>query len=126
MTLGISQLAAVERMDAWAAKYVWAKLYVGDPGATGASNAAVETTRVEITWEAADDDVAGVVTLTHSDDLEWLSVAASEDPTHIGFFSASSGGDFGGSGLITADPVAVDDDFVLPAGSVIITQPCAA
>lgn len=126
MTLGISSLAASERLTAWATKYTWAKLYLGDPGAAGTANAAAETDRVQITWLTPDTSVAGVVTMTHSDDLDWTTVAASEDFTHVGFFSASTAGDFGGSGLVTADAVTVGDDFQLPAGSIIITQPCAA
>lgn len=122
---GLSPLAASERLTDWATKYDWAKLYIGDPGATGVANAATETDRVEVTWGSPDTGTPGVVSLTHSDDLDWTSVAASEDYTHVGFFSASTAGDFGGSGLITAAPVAVSDNFQLPAGSVIITQPCA-
>jgi hypothetical protein len=67
-----------------------------------------------------------VVTLTHTNALIWAAVAASEDHTNISFWSASSGGDFGGSGVITAEMVAVSDDFELSAESLVITQPCAA
>ncbi len=123
--LGISQLAASERLTAWASKYVYAELHTGDPGANGTANQATETTRVAITWDAVDTSTPGVVTLTHTNDLDWSTVAASEDYSHVAVKSAISGGDFGGSGLITVDPVTIGDDFQLPAGSIIITQICA-
>jgi hypothetical protein len=125
MALGISSLAASERLTAWGTKYSYVKLHTGDPGAAGTSNAATETDRVQATWVTPVTAVAGVVTMTHSDDLDWTTVAASEDYTHASVWSASTGGDFGGSGQITVDPVTVGDDFQLPAGALIITQPCA-
>lgn len=126
MSLGISQLAAVERLTDWATKYDYIQLHIGDPGAAGTANAAAETDRVQLTWDAPDDSVAGVVTMTHSDQLDWTGVAATEDYTHATFWDGPSGGDFGGSGAVTADAVTVGNNFFLPAESVIITQPCAA
>jgi hypothetical protein len=126
MTLGISQLAASERLAAWGTKYHYAKLHVGDPGAAGTANAAVETDRIDTTWDTPDTSVAGIVTMTHTNQLDLVSVAGSEDYSHVSYWSAPTGGDFGGSGSITADPVVVGDNWFLPAEALIVNQPCAA
>lgn len=126
MSVGISSLAASERLTAWAAKYDYIKLHVGDPGAAGTANAATETDRVQLTWDTPDTSVSGVVTMTHTDQLDWTGVAATEDYTHASFWDDPTAGDFGGSGLITADAVTVGNNFFLPAESVIVSQPCAA
>jgi hypothetical protein len=126
MTIGLSKLAAVERLTAWATKYTYLQLHVGDPGANGTANIAAENTRVAVTWGTPDDTVAGVVTLTHSNDLVITTAAATEDWSFLAHFSASTAGDFGGSGTITADPITVGSDRTFPAGSVIVTVPVAA
>lgn len=126
MTIGLSKLAAVERLTAWATKYTYVQLHVGDPGAVGTANIAAENTRMAITWGTPDDSVAGVVTLTHSNDLSVTTAAATEDWTHISHWSASSAGDFGSSGTITADPITVGADRDFPAGSIIVTVPVAS
>ena len=126
MTVGISQLAASERLTAWATKYTYAKMHVGDPGAAGTANPAANTTRVSTTWGTPDTSVPGNVALTHSNQLNLTSVPSSEDYAYVSYWSASSGGDFGGSGPITSDPVTVGDNWFLPAGALIVNQPCAA
>ena len=60
MTIGLSKLAAVERLTAWATKYDNIQLHVGDPGANGTANVAAESTRIAVTWGTPDDSVAGV------------------------------------------------------------------
>lgn len=126
MPIGLSKLAAVERLTAWATKYTYSQLHVDDPGANGTANIAAENTRLSMTWDAPDDSVAGVVTLTHTNDVAITTAAATEDWTHISHFSASTGGDFGGSGTITADPITVGADRTFPAGSIIVTVPVAS
>jgi hypothetical protein len=127
MSLGMSALAASERFAAWRTKYVYAQLHTGDPGANGTANIATNTTRKLITWaSSADTSVAGVVTLTHTNDLAWTSVPATEDYAYVSVHSASTGGDFGGSGSITADPVTASQNWTLPAGSLIVNEPVAA
>jgi hypothetical protein len=126
MTYGISQLAAVERLTAWGTKYHYAKMHTGDPGANGTSNAAVETDRINTTWDTPDTSTPGNVAMTHTNQLDLTGVAASEDYVAVSYWSASSGGDFGGSGPITSDPVVVGDNWFLPVGALIVNQPCAA
>jgi len=123
--MAISSLAAVERLTAWGTKYTYAKMHTGDPGALGTANAATETDRVSTTWDAPDDSVAGVVTMTHTNQLDLTGVAASEDYTYVSYWSASSGGDYGGNGPITSDAVVIGDNWFLPVGALIVSQPCA-
>ena len=126
MTIGLSKLAAVERLTAWATKYDNIQLHIGDPGANGTANVAAESTRIAVTWGTPDDSVAGVVTLTHTNDLVVTTAAATEDWTHLSHWDAPTTGDFGGSGTITADAITVGSDRTFPAGAVIVTVPVAA
>lgn len=123
--MAISSGAAVERLTAWGTKYHYAKMHTGDPGALGTANAATETDRVDTTWLTPDATVAGVVTMTHSNQLDLTGVAASEDYAYVSYWSAGSGGEYGGNGPITSDPVVVGDNWFLPAGALIVSQPCA-
>lgn len=123
--MAISSLAAVERLTAWAAKYTYAKMHVGDPGSAGTANAAVETDRINTTWDTPSSAVPFVVTMTHTNQLNLTGVAGSEDYTYVSYWSASSGGDYGGNGPITSDPVTIGDNWFLPIGALIVNQPCA-
>jgi hypothetical protein len=122
---GISSLAASERLAAWGTKYRYAKLHTNDPGAAGTANAATNTTRVQIDWDTPDTSVPGIVTMTHTDQLDWSAVPASETYRYVTYWSASSGGDYGGNGPITPSSVGVGEDWYLPAGALDVTQPTA-
>jgi hypothetical protein len=126
MGLGLSPTAGVDALTDWGTTYRYVKLHVGDPGAAGTANPATNTTRVQADWGTPDSSTPGVVTMTHTDVLGWTSVPASEDYTHVSVWTASSGGTFGGSGLITADPVTVGNNFDLPIGAVVVSQPVAS
>jgi hypothetical protein len=123
--MAISSGAAVERLTAWGTKYHYAKMHTGDPGPLGTANAAANTTRVDTTWVTPDATVAGVVTMTHSNQLNLASVPSSEDYAYVSYWDASSGGAYGGNGPITSDPVVVGDSWFLPIGALIVSQPCA-
>lgn len=123
--MAISALAAVERLTAWGTKYHYAKMHTGDPGSAGTANAATETDRINTTWDTPSTAVPFVVTMTHTNQLDLTAVAATEDYAYVSYWSASSGGDYGGSGPVTADPVTVGDNFFLPIGALIVNQPCA-
>lgn len=112
MAEGLSTTAANALLDTLGATYRWVKPHVGPPGANGTSNPAVETTRKQATWAAA----AGAAMAT-SADLQWTSVAGTEDWTHFTAWSASSGGTFGFSGSITANPLVAGDTFTVLAGT---------
>jgi hypothetical protein len=102
---------ANEDLNALAAEYPWIKLHVGDPGASGTANAAVETDRVQGSFAAA----SGGAIATNAE-LRWNGVAGSEDYTHWTGWTASSGGSAGWSGTITADAVTAGNNFVINSG----------
>jgi hypothetical protein len=122
MAVGLSPTAAGECLTALKGKYVWAKLHVGDPGAAGTANPAVETDRIQVTWPTT----VTTQTMSNTNVLTWTGVAGSEDYTHISFWSASTAGTFGMSGVITANPVTSGDTFELAVGDVDVTFPVAA
>jgi hypothetical protein len=53
-------------------------------------------------------------------------VAGTEDYTHFSLWSASSAGNFGGSGTITANAVVAGDTFTIPTGSITLSLSVAS
>lgn len=106
MAQGLGSAGANTSLDAFTAVYPWVKLHIGDPGAAGTGNPAVETTRKQATFSAAS---SGATANTGA--LTWTSVAGSEDYTHFTLWTASTAGAFGGSGTVTAAPVTAGDTF---------------
>jgi hypothetical protein len=122
MATGMSAAAANGAVDTWLGAYTWVKLYVGDPGASGASNAATETTRKQATWAASSGGAS-----SNTGALTWTAVAGTEDFTHFGIWTASTAGTFGGSGTITANAVVAGDTFTIAIGDLdIALAPVAA
>jgi hypothetical protein len=76
---------------------IYAKLHTGDPGETGTSNAATETTRKEVQFGAAS---GGSISLSNSP--TWTSVAAEEDYTHLSLWDDDTAGNCLGSGALSA------------------------
>ena len=103
---------------------VYAQLHTGDPGASGTSNVATETTRQDIT--SAFDDAASGGEIENNEAVTWTNVAATEDYTHISLWSASSDGTFYASGTITANSVTAGDNFTLPVGDIDLTLTVAS
>lgn len=100
---------------------VYAQLHVGAPGAAGTTNPATETTRKAVTMAAA---ASGAV--SNDSAADWTSVAGTEDYTHVSLWSAAVAGTFIMSGLITANPVTVGDNFSLPIGDIDASLPVAS
>lgn len=86
----------------------WIKLHVGDPGASGASNAATETTRKQASFA---NETGGTITTNAA--LTWTNVAGSEDFSHFSAFDASTAGNFLCSGTVTANAVTAGDTFTI-------------
>ena len=116
MTVGISMTEANEALDAWLVTYTWIKLHIGDPGAAGAGNPALNTTRQQATWGTA---ASGLKSNTNV--IDWVSVPNNEDYTHLSFWTASTAGVFGGSGPVTANPVTAGDTFRIAAGDIDVS-----
>lgn len=122
MTTGFTPTGAGTALDALAAAYRWIKPHIGSPGAAGASNPAVETTRKQVTWNATGAD--GIV--DNSADLVWTNVAASEDWTHFSAHSAATDGTCGFTGTITANPVSSGDTMTIAAGGLTVSVTLAS
>lgn len=121
MAEGFSTAAANTHLDNQITSYPWIKLHIGAPGASGTASAAVETTRKDPSFAAASS-----ASKASSADAVWTSVAGTEDYTHFSMWTASTGGSFGGSGLVTANAVVTADTFTIPSGSLVLTLPVAS
>ena len=94
----------------------YVKLHVGDPGEDGTANAAVETTRQEVTsWTGAAD------VRSNGNLLQWLSVAATETYTHVSIWDAVTGGNCLGSGTLSGGAVTAGQNFEIPIGDLDVT-----
>jgi hypothetical protein len=95
---------------------VYVKLHVGDPGEAATANAAVETTRKAVTFNAASGG-----SMTNSNVLTWTNVAGSEDFTYLSLWDDSTAGNALWSGPVTANPVTTGDTFEIAAGQLTLT-----
>lgn len=100
---------------------VFVKLHIGAPGVAGTSTPAGNTTRVAATFGSTATN-----TISNSSSIDWTSVSTAEDYTHFSAWDASSGGNFLFSGTITANAVAVGDNFSIPIGDCDVTLAVAS
>lgn len=121
MAEGLGAAGANAALDALLAEFPWVKLHVGAPGAAGTSNPAAETDRVQANWTAA---AAGAA--SNSNALVWNAVAGAEDYTHFSLWDANAAGNFGLSGTITANAVAIGDTFTAAIGDLDVSFPLAS
>ncbi len=121
MAEGLSAAAANTALDAILAAYPWIKLHVGAPGSAGTSNAATETTRKQATWGSSSGGAA-----SNTNALNWTGVAGTEDYTHFTAWSASTAGNFGFSGTVTANAVVTGDNFSVAIGDLDVSLPIAS
>jgi hypothetical protein len=118
-----SILNSLARATNWTAPAAcWIQLHVGDPGAAGTSNVAVETDRIQGTFGS----VASAGAISNTADLVWTSVAGTEDYTHYSAWSASTSGTFLFSGTVTANAITAGDTFTVPTGDLDLSIPVAA
>lgn len=97
---------------------VFVKLHTGDPGGSGTSNAATETTRQAATFGT--DAASGAISNTA--DIEWTNVSTTETYTWVSLWTASSGGTFLGSDdLSSSAAVTAGDTFRIPTGDLDLT-----
>jgi hypothetical protein len=101
---------------------VFVKLHVAAPGAAGTANPAGNTTRVAATFGTA--AAGGAISNTAA--IDWTSVSTAEDYTHFTAWDASTAGNFLFSGTITANAVAVGDNFSIPIGDCDVTLAVAS
>lgn len=121
-------LAVGERnkmLDAWAGRTtytanaaVYVKLHLGDPGAAGTSNPAVETTRQQATFGVA----AATGAISNTVAVEWTNVSTTETYSWVSCWTASSGGTFlGADDLSSTAAVTAGDTFRIPIGDLDVT-----
>lgn len=110
--MSISDYAENKLLDAlrnvsFAVAATYVKLHLGDPGETGASNAAANATRQAITFSAASGgSMASSATVT------WTSVPNAETYSHWSIWDASTAGNCLWSGALSSSAtVAVGDTF---------------
>ena len=89
---GISNYAENKLLDtlraqSFSVSNVYVKLHTGDPGEDGTSNAATETTREEVTFNAASSG-----SMASSATVEWTNVSTTETYTHFSLWDNSTGG----------------------------------
>lgn len=103
MTVGVSVTNVANEMLDWlrgvaptAVPAMWMQIHTGDPGAVGADNVSVVTTRMQITMSAAANGVISLSTVSGS----W-SMTATEAITHMSVHTASTAGNFLFSGVLT-------------------------
>lgn len=114
MATGFGPSGAGTALDALVAAYQWVKLHVGDPGAAGTANPASETTRKQTAWNATGSD--GVVETSGA--ISWTNISGSEDSTAFTVWTASSAGNFGFSGAVTANSYVAGDTLSVAAGAI--------
>ena len=133
MALGLSAaiandiLDAIARNDAFTTlpiSAVWIKLHTADPGASGATAAATNTTRKQATFGTA----ASGGSISNTASIDWTAgeVTGTEDYSHYSAWTASTAGTFLFSGLITANAVVTGDQFTIPIGSLTLSLNVAA
>ena len=117
-------LNAICRATAFSESAIWVQLHIGAPGAAGTANAASNTTRVNAT--SAFGTAASGGSITNTVELDWTNVPTAETYSHVSLWTASSAGTFVASGSITANAVAVGDNFSIPVGDLTVSVPVAS
>lgn len=92
-----------------AATYI--KLHTGDPGENGTANAAAETTRKAVTWNAPSGG-----SMAASATVSWTNVSTTETYTYWSLWDASTAGNCLWSGALSASAaVTAGDNFDITA-----------
>lgn len=127
MTLGYAPARARKHLDDLVTDFPFAQWHVGDPGAAGTANPATNTTRTDLTGKFAAASTAGATTTKASNAaVSVAGVPASEDYSHVSFWSLASGGTYGGSALVTANALTTGDTLTIPSGGIVFTTSNAA
>lgn len=127
MATGISSYLADELLDAvgnnssFAVGAVYIKLHIGDPGANGTANPAIETTRQTASFGASSSG-----TLTSDADITWTNIAGSQDATFFTAWDSATTGNFLFSGGITGNAYTAGDTYVIPSGSLTVSLTIAS
>lgn len=120
MAVGLSSAFASSILDALgnatnitAPTAFWIKLHTADPGAAGATAAAVNTTRKQVSFGAASGGA-----IANDAAVTWTSgeVTTTETYTHWSAWTASTAGTFLCSGTVSNGAVTSGTEFSIPIG----------
>lgn len=100
---------------------LYVQLHIGDPGADGTGNPAVNDVRVEIPFGlAVNINTDGRAQAASDANVAWPSVPATETYTHISLWDALTGGNCWYTDQMLAPvPVTTAGAFVFPVGQTI-------
>lgn len=122
MTLGYAPARARKHLDDFITDAPFMQWHVGDPGAAGTANVATNTTRVDTTGKWAAAGTAGATTTKSTNAVITVTnVPASEDYTHVSFWTLASGGVYTGSALVTANALTAGDNVTVASGGIALT-----
>jgi hypothetical protein len=110
--LANSFLNALGNATAYSVTLPYIKLHVGDPGANGTANPAVETTRKSVSFA-----VASAGAIASDADITWTNIAGSEDATFFTAWDDLTAGNFLFSGTITGNAYSAGDTYTIVSGS---------
>ncbi|HEX6969054.1 MAG TPA: hypothetical protein VF174_09630 [Micromonosporaceae bacterium] len=116
MATGLISAAADTVLGSLGETYTYIQLHTDDPGADGTANVATESTRQQVTWGTPSSG-----SMASAADLEWTSVAGSEDYTHFSAWTQSSSGSCGFTGTINANAVTTGDTFKIASGGLTVS-----
>ena len=119
--LANSLLNALGNNTAYAVTNVYVKLHVGDPGATGTSNAATETTRKAVSFAGASTG-----SIASDADVTWTNISGSQDATFFTAWDSIDAGSFLFSGTITGNPYTAGDTYTISSGSFVTSLTVAS
>lgn len=96
----------------------YVQLHIGDPGAAGTANVAVNTTRQAVTFGSA--AASGAIANTAA--VEWTSVSTTETYTYVSFWTANAAGTWlGNDDLSSSAAMTAGDTFRIPIGDLDLT-----
>lgn len=117
MPAGISSYSANGFFNAlcnntsFAVAQVYIQLHTADPGAAGTANVAAETDRMTVSFGTASGGA-----ISNDVAVTWTNITGSEDAQYFSLWDNSTGGNFLGSGSITANAYTAGDTFTIPIG----------
>lgn len=113
-----SWLDAVARNVSYAEAAMYVQLHTGDPGSSGTSNVAANTTRQQATFGNA----AASRAIANTAAIEWTSVPNTETYSWVSLWDASTAGNFlGRDDLSSSAAVTAGDTFRIPIGDLDLT-----
>lgn len=116
-----SILDAIFNATSYSVATPYIQLHTADPGASGTTAVATETTRKLVSMGAASGGA-----ISNDAAITWTGVTGTEDYTHWTLWTASSAGTFIGSGTVTANAVTAGDTFTIPTGDLDVVLTVAS